>query len=70
MHPDDRKVFNFNPRTIDWRVLSSLNLYGIQKYYFKMDVSAPYHEQNRLISPMNINYLQDARDFIAKTNKI
>lgn len=54
--PEERKLFNFDPRTIDWRVLCALNLYGLQKFMFRMDVSLPFSEQRRLITPLNINY--------------
>jgi hypothetical protein len=44
MPAEERKLFNFDPRTIDWRVLCALNVYGLQKYMFRMDVSLPFSE--------------------------
>lgn len=70
MDEQDKKTFCFNPRTIDWQRHAHLNLYGIQKYYLKMDVSLPHHNQSRLISPMNLYYLQDAKEFLFKTYRI
>lgn len=70
MDEDDRKVFNCNVRSIDWRVLCALNGYSIQKFMFRMDVSLPFSEQNRLISPININYFEDSSNFFKKTSKI
>jgi hypothetical protein len=29
LSPEERKIFNFNPRSIDWRLLCGLNVYGI-----------------------------------------
>jgi hypothetical protein len=64
MDPEQRKLFNCNPRVIDWKVLTALNLYGLQKYVLRMDVSPPFHEQSKLITPLNMNYFQDAQMFI------
>ena len=32
---NERKAFNCNPKVIDWKLLCQLNIYGIQKYFFK-----------------------------------
>jgi hypothetical protein len=29
MDPEERSIFNCNVRTIEWKVLSALNIYGI-----------------------------------------
>lgn len=70
MDEDDRVLFNCNVRTINWKVLCALNGYSIQKFMFRMDVSLPFSEQNRLISPININYFEDSNNFFRKTSKI
>jgi len=33
--------FNCNPKSIEWGLCSSLNVYGIQKFMMKMDVYLP-----------------------------
>lgn len=35
-----------------------------------MDVSPPFSEQNRLITPLNINYFQDSQLFLQKCSRI
>lgn len=70
MAPAERALFNCNPRTIDWPALCALNIYGLQKYMFRMDVSLPFSEQSRLISPINMNYFEDSQHFFRKTSKI
>jgi len=70
MDADERVIFNCNVRTIDWKVLCALNGYAIQKFMFRMDVSLPFSEQSRLISPININYFEDSSNFFRKSSKI
>lgn len=64
MDPEERKIFNCDPKTIEWKSMSGLNVYGLQKYMFRMDVSPPFSEQRQLITPLNINYFQDSQNFL------
>ena len=59
MTEDERTEFRCNPKAIDWKVASFMNLYGIQKHVFRMDVCMPFQEQNKLISRVNVRYFED-----------
>jgi len=40
----DRKEFNFDNKTIDWRAMMLKNTYGIRKFYIKEDCIMPVGE--------------------------
>ncbi|CDW88677.1 male sterility protein [Stylonychia lemnae] len=65
----DKVNWNFNPKTIDWPLMSHLMVYGIQKFMMKMDVALP-HEQQNLLQKVNTRYFEDAAQFYSKTNKV
>lgn len=69
MSEEERVEFNCNPKTIDWVLGSSLNVYGIQKFMMKMDVYMPT-VQTSLIQKVSPNFFQDATNFLAKSNKV
>ena len=66
---EEKVLFNFNPKTIHWRALTHLMVYGMQRFIFKMDVSLPSHSHN-LIQKVNVHYFEDTSIFFAKTRKI
>mmetsp|Transcript_29854 Transcript_29854/g.29018 ORF Transcript_29854/g.29018 Transcript_29854/m.29018 type:complete len:93 (+) Transcript_29854:681-959(+) len=50
LSPEERILYNCNPRTLDLSVFIQLNCYGLQKFIFKEDVSVPHFETTSLIN--------------------
>jgi hypothetical protein len=47
---EEKIIFNFHPKEINWDLASQLNPYGMQKFFYKMDSSLPNGEPSNIIS--------------------
>ena len=66
----EKEIFDCNPKHLDWKILSQLNLYGIAQFFFKQDMTPP-NQENQLINKFKDSYFDDiGRVFFNKGQKI
>jgi hypothetical protein len=59
LSPEERTIYNCNPKNLDWEVFTHLNCYGYQKFVFKQDVSLPHVESRQLIQKSGQKMFED-----------
>jgi hypothetical protein len=67
---EEKTIFNANTKTIDWRIHSQLNVYGMQKFVYRMDSKLPFYESSTLINRFNTGYFYDLQTAVEKFKKV
>lgn len=67
---EEKATFACNTKSINWRIHSALNVYGMQKFIFRMDSKLPYYESSTLISRFNKGYFYDIQTSLDKFKKV